>query len=109
MKKHLNRVYVKKNKHINGYQNLQQPNALYVSEPGFYMLISKSRLSTAKRFTKWIYEDLLPTIRKYGKYKQKKEYENEKAEVKSKITKLKKEEKLVDEEIKERWFSNYCD
>ena len=42
--------------------------ALFVNEPGLYALIFKSRLAAAARFQKWVFEVVLPTIRKTGQF-----------------------------------------
>jgi anti-repressor protein len=39
-----------------------------VSEPALYDLISTSRKPFAKRFRRWVFHDVLPQIRKTGKY-----------------------------------------
>lgn len=39
-----------------------------VTEPGLYRLIFKSRKEQAKRFQKWVFAEVLPAIRKTGKY-----------------------------------------
>ena len=41
---------------------------LCVSEPGLYSLIFSSRKPAAKRFKRWVLHEVLPTIRKTGKY-----------------------------------------
>lgn len=41
---------------------------LTVTEPGLYKLIFKSRKSVAKRFQKWVFSEVLPSIRKTGTY-----------------------------------------
>ena len=46
----------------------EQPNAIYVTEPGFYQLIFGSEMPNAKLFQKWVFEDVLPQIRKTGCY-----------------------------------------
>ncbi len=46
-----------------GVQNLS-----YIGEGDLYRLIVHSKLPSAERFEKWIFEELLPTIRKYGAY-----------------------------------------
>lgn len=40
-----------------------------INEPDLYRLILRSRKEEAKAFEKWVMEDVLPTIRKTGKYK----------------------------------------
>ena len=40
-----------------------------IDEAGFYELVFKSRLETAKVFREWVFTKVLPSIRKYGYYK----------------------------------------
>ena len=42
---------------------------LFVDEPGFYELVFKSRLPSARIFREWVFAKVLPSIRKYGYYK----------------------------------------
>ena len=39
------------------------------NESGFYSLILPSKLESAKKFKRWITSQVLPSNRKYGKYK----------------------------------------
>lgn len=39
-----------------------------ISEPGLYQITSESKLPSAEPFQDWVYEDVLPTIRKHGMY-----------------------------------------
>ena len=41
---------------------------LFVSEPGFYELVFKSKLPIAEKFQDWVFSKELPSIRKYGQY-----------------------------------------
>lgn len=41
---------------------------IVISEPGMYQLASQSKLADAEEFQDWVYEDVLPTIRKHGAY-----------------------------------------
>ena len=41
---------------------------LTVTEPGLYRLIFKSRKAVAKRFRRWLFHEVLPTIRRTGSY-----------------------------------------
>ena len=41
----------------------------FIDEPGFYELVFRSRLPTAKFFREWVITKVLPSIRKYGYYK----------------------------------------
>lgn len=40
-----------------------------ISEPDLYRLIMRSNMPEARSFEKWVVEDVLPSIRKTGKYK----------------------------------------
>ena len=40
----------------------------YINEPGFYELLFKSRLPAAKIFREWVFNKVLPSIRKHGYY-----------------------------------------
>ena len=39
-----------------------------INESGLYSLILSSKLSTAKKFKRWVTSEVLPTIRKQGAY-----------------------------------------
>lgn len=41
---------------------------LTVTEPGLYRLIFKSRKPVAKRFQRWVFHEVLPSLRRTGKY-----------------------------------------
>lgn len=55
-----------------GYTELVYPSGqqkiIAVNESGLYSLVLKSRKPEAKRFKKWVTSEVLPTIRKTGKY-----------------------------------------
>ena len=42
--------------------------AIFITEPDLYRLISHSKLPAAERFEAWIYEEVLPSIRRRGGY-----------------------------------------
>lgn len=46
-----------------GFQNL-----LYINEPNLYRLIFQSRKEEAQAFMDWVVEDILPSIRRIGRY-----------------------------------------
>ena len=41
----------------------------FINEPGFYELVFGSKLEFAKKFRQWVFNIVLPSIRKYGFYK----------------------------------------
>ncbi|AAY84045.1 BRO-D [Chrysodeixis chalcites nucleopolyhedrovirus] len=45
-----------------------QPNTVFISEAGVYALIMKSKLPAAEEFQRWLFEEVLPELRKTGKY-----------------------------------------
>ena len=42
---------------------------IFIDEAGFYELVFKSRLPSAKIFREWVFAKVLPSIRKFGYYK----------------------------------------
>lgn len=45
-----------------------QRGATLINESGLYSLVLSSKLSTAKKFKRWVTSEVLPTIRKHGAY-----------------------------------------
>ena len=43
-------------------------NSLYLSESGLYSLVLRSKLESAKDFKRWVTSQILPSIRKTGRY-----------------------------------------
>jgi len=46
----------------------QQLHELYVNEPGLYSLIFRSKLPKAEAFADWVFEEVLPPIRKTARF-----------------------------------------
>ena len=46
----------------------RQQEAKFISEGNVYRLITHSKLPNAERFEKWVFEEVLPSIRKHGAY-----------------------------------------
>ncbi len=44
----------------------------FIPEPDVYRLATKSKLPSAEKFEKWVFEEVLPSIRKTGSYSIKK-------------------------------------
>ena len=63
------------NPNVGGYETPPQQKytrgkyCMLVNEPGFYELVFKSRLPSARIFRQWVYAKVIPSIRKYGYYK----------------------------------------
>ena len=64
--KHVSQKY-KKEAPIQGPLGGEQ-NCIIINEPGFYELVFKSKLPTAIFFREWVFDKVLPSIRKYGYY-----------------------------------------
>ena len=66
IEKHVSKKY-KKEAPIQGPLGGEQ-NCIIINEPGFYELVFKSKLPTAIFFREWVFDKVLPSIRKYGYY-----------------------------------------
>lgn len=51
--------------------------AKFIYEPDLYRLLIKSKLPLAREFERWVFEDVLPSLRKYGMYATDELLENE--------------------------------
>ena len=65
MKRHCRGV-VKRHPITDGLGRTQE--AVFISEPDLYRLITHSKLQTAERFERWVFEEVLPAIRRTGGY-----------------------------------------
>ena len=45
-----------------------QKNTIYINESGLYSLILRSKLESARALKRWVTKDVLPSIRKTGRY-----------------------------------------
>lgn len=43
-------------------------NTIFITEAGLYALIFRSKMPDAIKFQKWVFEDVLPSLRRTGKY-----------------------------------------
>ena len=43
-------------------------NSVYINESGLYSLVLRSKLESAKEFKRWVMSEVLPSIRKTGRY-----------------------------------------
>jgi prophage antirepressor-like protein len=53
---------------VKGSNKSIKPNTIFISEPGVYALVASSKLPIAKAFQKWLFKEVLPSIRKTGSY-----------------------------------------
>jgi len=100
----IDRVQIKNINH--SYDIKQHPQTIYLSEAGLYKLILRSKLKTTKKFSDWVTNDVLPSIRKYGYYKMKKTYEKDKNDLLEKINYLEKQNKLMINDLKKEKYLN---
>jgi prophage antirepressor-like protein len=89
---------------INTTNKKRHPHTVYLSEAGIYKLVTKSRMKKAEVFSDWVTEEVLPSIRKYGIYKLKKDVEHEKIELIEKINCMEEEVKLLKKELKKEKY-----
>jgi prophage antirepressor-like protein len=100
----IDRVQIKNINH--SYDIKQHPQTIYLSEAGLYKLILRSKLKTTKKFSDWVTNDVLPSIRKFGYYKMKKSYEKDKNDLLEKINYLEKQNKLMINDMKKEKYKN---
>ena len=98
----MDRVQIKNINH--SYDIKQHPQTIYLSEAGLYKLILRSKLKSTKKFSDWVTNDVLPSIRKYGYYKMKKSYEKDKSDLLEKINYLEKQNKLMIQDMKKEKY-----
>ena len=55
-------------KKSDGENSIQYVNKKFIDEGNLYRLIVKSKLPQAEKFESWVFEEVLPTIRKTGMY-----------------------------------------
>lgn len=55
-------------KHSNGTESEIKRNINLIDEGNLYRLIVKSKLESAQRFESWVFDTVLPSIRKHGAY-----------------------------------------
>ena len=46
------------------FEMQQQPDSIYINESGLYTLLISSKTKRAKKFVKWLTNDVLPSLRK---------------------------------------------
>lgn len=88
-------------KNINHSINInQQLQTVYLSEAGLYKLVLRSKLDKTKKFVEWVTNIVLPSIRKFGYFKMKKVYENEKGNLLEKNNYLNEQTKKMKIDMK---------
>ena len=67
-KNNLNNIVVENRGRENCPLKPNEANSIYITECGLYELVFKSKLPNTELFREWVIEDVLPSIRKTGKY-----------------------------------------
>ena len=80
------------------HNELQQT---YITEEGLYRLMFRCKLPVAKKFQKWIFKEVLPTLRKTGKFELKNALKNKEEELSLAMEQLVIKDKSHEEETKE--------
>lgn len=88
------------------YKIKKHPHSIYINESGLYSLLLQSRLKKAKKFKQWITKIVLPSIRKFGYYKLKKEHENDINDIMKKLNFLEKQNEKLKNELKIEKYPN---
>jgi prophage antirepressor-like protein len=78
----------------------KHPQSIYITESGLYTLVIRSKKPNAKKFTLWLTNEVLPSIRKFGYYKMKTKYENDKTSLLQQINQLEKKTKNMETDLK---------
>ena len=61
-------IGVETGKKADGTTAIQNIEMLFIYEGDVYRLITHSKLPTAEKFEKWVFDEVLPSIRKHGAY-----------------------------------------
>ena len=88
-----------KNMEIN-FKVKQQPDTIYINESGLYSLLLSSRTQKAKKFIKWIKNDVLPLIRQNNIFST----DSEITKLQKEINKLEKENNILRNDLKVEKF-----
>jgi len=96
-----NKIHLKNLKLLFKIKN-EHPNTIYINEIGLYTLLIKSKQKKAKEFQKWIINDILPSLRKHGKYEVNKKIKLKIKNLNNKINILIKE----NETLKQNMINN---
>ena len=88
-----------KNMSIN-FKVQQQPDSIYINESGLYSLLLSSRTKKAKKFVKWITNDVLPLMRQNNIFSS----DNEITKLQQKINELENKNKILLNDLKVEKF-----
>lgn len=72
-----------------------QPNALFINEPGLYKLLTYSKKELAQKFRDDVFTNILPSIRKTGKYDIDKKNKTKLKELNNEVIQLKNNQRNI--------------
>ena len=105
IKSHTSKTDRKQLKDINHSYNItQHSQTVYLSESGMYKLILRSKMPKTEKFSNWVTEEVLPSIRKFGVYELKKSSEKEKTKFLKQINYYEEQIKLMKNDLKKNKF-----
>jgi prophage antirepressor-like protein len=81
-----------------------QDHAIFINEFGLYQLIMKSRMNKAKQFQEWISTEVIPKIRKSGKYEINKNQKKSINKLNEELEKYKKRVKILENNQKKEKY-----
>ena len=70
---------------------------VYINEPGLYALIMKSRTSFAETFQDFVYEQILPSIRKRGRFELEQQLEQKNQAIEQKDQQLEQNQQQLEQ------------
>lgn len=73
---------------------------IFITEPGLYRIVSQDKSPAAKKFQRWVFHEVIPSIRQHGTYPPPRETES--SELTSLARLLMQNTTLLFEEIKQR-------
>lgn len=90
---------------LTDFRKLNNAGENFLTESGVYKLVFKSRKPNAEKFTDWIADEVLPSIRKTGSYSQ-----NEKSVIEQEISIVKSiaDDLKVNTASRILMYENYC-
>jgi prophage antirepressor-like protein len=83
-------------KYYSQYKYNVQDHAIFINESALYELTFKSRMPEAVRFKKWITSEVIPTLRKTGKYEIESKYVKKLEDTNEELKKYKKRVKVLE-------------
>ncbi|MDH0732932.1 BRO family protein [Pseudomonas sichuanensis] len=86
--------------HFPSGKELNSRTEVFITEPGLYRIISRDSTPASKKFQRWIFHEVIPSVRKHGTYPPPAPQSN--SEIMSLAQALAQHTKLLVQEIEER-------